>query len=546
MFPADVPSVHVIGRPTKNAVEILTKDALEFLASVHRHFNKRRKDLLVQRQEKQVLLDQGALPSPPPEYAQIRGAPWKVRETPADLQKRWVEITGPVDRKQVISALNSGASCFMADFEDASTPSWENMTNGQVNIRDATSGTISFRRPDGKEMRLRSEGVATLLIRTRGWHLDEKHVVVDGEPMSASMFDCAMYMWLNAKTQVAQGKGPRMYLPKLESAAEARLWADVISFCESYIGIPRGSSCVTILIETVGGALEMEEILFELREFIVGLNAGRWDYIFSIIKRYRATMPALPDRAQVTMTVPFMQAYTTKLVQMCHLHGAHAIGGMAANVPNRKDPKATEEILKKVVDDKSRELQDGVDGTWVAHPDLVPVVMRLFEQHLGGGQVHQKHKIPTARVSFSDILTFQVPGGRITEKGARVNISAALQYIACWISGQGAVAVNNLMEDAATAEISRAQLWQWLRKGVVLEDTGRVFDKRTFAHLHHEELSALRQKAAAGTLPGGRYLSQAAALLDHLVLSDSFREFLTTEAYVQLPGQWNEGTQAKL
>jgi malate synthase len=426
----------------------------------------------------------------------------------------------------MINALNSGAKVFMADFEDALSPTWSNLIQGQLNCRDAVRRTIEFQNPDGRVYSLNEE-TATLLIRPRGWHLWEKHVTVDGEFVSASLFDFGLYMVHNAQELLARGSGPYFYLPKLESHLEARLWNDVFNAAQDAIGIPRGSVRATVLIETILAAFEMEEILYELRDHAAGLNAGRWDYIFSTIKKFRNRSDfILPDRSQVTMTVPFMRAYTELLIRTCHKHGAHAIGGMAAFIPNRRDPVVTENALAKVREDKTRESNDGCDGTWVAHPDLVPVAMECFDLVLGD-RPHQKERLrEEVQVQGAELINIPATGGTITEGGLRLNVSVALQYINAWLSGNGAAAINNLMEDAATAEISRSQTWQWIRHSAKLDD-GRAVTRELYMRIRDEELAKL-----GGT--DKEHYEEAAELLDKLILSDEFAEFLTIPAYEYL------------
>jgi malate synthase len=446
-----------------------------------------------------------------------------VGPAPADLNDRRVEITGPTERKMMINALNSGARVFMGDFEDALSPTWENVIDGQVNCRDAIRRTIEFHNPDGRVYRL-NDAVATLVIRPRGWHLLEKHVLIDGAACSASLFDFGLYFFHNAKELLARGSGPYFYLPKLESHVEARLWNDVFTYAQATLGVPHGSVRATVLIETILAALEMEEILYELRDHAAGLNAGRWDYIFSTIKKFAQRKDlSLPDRGQVTITVPFMRAYTELLVHTCHKRGAHAIGGMAAFIPNRRDPVVTENALAKVREDKERESRDGCDGTWVAHPDLVPIATEIFDAALGD-RPNQKEKLrDDVQVTAAEILAVGVPGGTVSEEGVRLNISVALQYLNAWLNGNGAAAINNLMEDAATAEISRSQLWQWLYHGAKLAD-GRPVTAELYTQLRDEELAKL------GGTTEGRY-EESAELLDQLVLNEEFIEFLTFPAY---------------
>lgn len=509
------------GPPTYQT--ILTADALDFVADLHRAFGPTRRGLLQRRIGRQVAINAGQMPGFLPETKQIREGNWQVASTPPDLQDRRVEITGPVERKMMINALNSGAKVFMADFEDALSPTWDNAVQGQINLYDAVRQTISFQNPDGKRYQL-GEQVATLLVRPRGWHLVEKHVLVDGEPVSASLFDFGLYFFHNARELMERGSGPYFYLAKLESHLEARLWNDVFNYAQDALGIPRATIRATVLIETVLAALEMDEILYELREHASGLNAGRWDYIFSAIKKFAIHADnVLPDRAQVTMTVPFMRAYTELMVQTCHKRGAHAIGGMAAFIPNRRDPEVTADALAKVSADKRRESDDGCDGTWVAHPDLVPVAQAEFDRVLGN-RPHQKDKLrEDVQTQAADLIDIGVPGGTITEAGLRLNVSVALQYLNAWLLGDGAAAINNLMEDTATAEISRAQIWQWLRHAATLED-GRPVTRDLYERVRAEELEALGG-------PELDHYGDAAKIIDELVLSEDFIEFLTFIAY---------------
>jgi malate synthase len=515
--------VAITGEITPGVEEVLTPDALAFLADLHKRFDPTRRQLLEARAERQIAINEGKTLSFLEDTASIRNGEWQVAAAPADLNDRRVEITGPTERKMMINALNSGAKVFMADFEDALSPTWENVIQGQINCSDAIRRTIEFQNPDGRTYQLNDE-TATLLIRPRGWHLVEKHVEIDGQPISASIFDFGLYMFRNAKELLARGSGPYFYLPKLESHLEARLWNDLFNYTQDALGIPRGSVRATVLIETILAALEMEEILYELRDHSAGLNAGRWDYIFSAIKKFAQRSRAiLPDRGQVTMTVPFMRAYTELLIRTCHKRGAHAIGGMAAFIPNRRDPLVTENALAKVKEDKERESRDGCDGTWVAHPDLVPLVKEIFDNVLGD-RPNQKEKLrEDVQVTAEQILDVGVPGGKITEDGLRLNISVALQYINAWLNGNGAAAINNLMEDAATAEISRSQLWQWIHQGAKLND-GRTITAELYDQLRTEELAKLGGSATS------RY-EESTELLDNLVLSKDFIEFLTFPAY---------------
>jgi malate synthase len=514
--------------------DILTPEALAFVSQLQRRFGSIRRELLEQRTERQARIDAGELPDFLSSTRVIReNTSWRVGSIPDDLQNRRVEITGPVERKMMINALNSGANIFMADFEDANSPTWENLMNGHRNLRDAINRTITFRNPDGKVYKL-NERTATLVVRPRGWHLDETHVLVDGEPMSASLFDFGMYFFHQAHNLLVRGTGPYFYLPKLESHLEARLWNSVFEFAQDALGIPQGTIKVTVLIETILAACEMEEILYELRDHIVGLNAGRWDYMFSVIKKFRKRPDfLLPDRSQLTMTVPFMRAYTELLVKTCHKRGAHAIGGMAAFIPSRKDAQVNEIALAKVTEDKLRESNDGFDGTWVAHPDLVPVARKPFDAVLGSA-MHQKHRMrEDVAVTARDLLNFHVEGGTITEHGLRNNISVALQYLAAWLGGQGAVGIYNLMEDAATAEISRSQVWQWLHhKGATLDD-GRRITPELYRQILPQELKRIEELVGHEAYGSGRY-EVALRLFNQLVMQEEFTEFLTTEAYKYL------------
>jgi malate synthase len=488
--------ITVLGRPTEDDARVLTPAALAFLTRLVRRFEPTRASLLARRADRQRTFDEGALPGFLPETASVRQADWSVAAAPADLQKRWVEITGPVERKMMINALNSGADVFMADFEDSLSPTWENVVSGQGNLMDAVRGSIALEVPGGKSYRLGAE-VATLLVRPRGWHLPEKHAVLDGSPVSASLFDFGLYVFHNAAERLRRGTAPYFYLPKMESHLEARLWNEIFDFAEDELSIARGTFRATVLIETLPAAFEMEEILYELRTHASGLNAGRWDYLFSTIKTLRNRKDlVLPDRAQLTMTVPFMRAYTELLVATCHRRGAHAMGGMAAFVPNRKDSAVTESALAKVREDKQREVSDGFDGTWVAHPDLVPVAREVFEKALGS-RPHQKDRVRgDVSADASRLLDTRVPGGQVTEAGFRNNVNVGLQYLSSWLSGNGAAAIFNLMEDVATAEIARSQLWQWIHNGAKLAD-GRAATVPLYRQIREEELSRLGGPGAA-------------------------------------------------
>jgi malate synthase len=479
--------------------EVLSSDALAFVERLEREFGPRRTELLERRQRR--IGRPGFLDK----TRDMREGDWSVAPPPADLQDRRVEITGPVDRKMMINALNSGARVFMADFEDACSPTWRNVVEGQRNLIDAVRRTISLETPD-KSYRLADE-TATLVVRPRGWHLSERHAHVDGEPVPASLFDFGLACFHNAGELLERGSGPYYYLPKLESHLEARLWNDIFAFAEEELGLPRASIRATVLIETILAAFEMEEILWELRDRSVGLNAGRWDYIFSVIKKLGAV---LPDRAQVTMTVPFMRAYTELLVATCHKRGAHAIGGMAAFIPSRRDPQVNEIALAKVREDKVRESSDGFDGTWVAHPDLVPVASEVFDGVLGARPNQVERLRDDVHVSAEQLLDFDVPGGEVTDEGLRANVSVGVRYLDAWLNGVGAAAIDNLMEDVATAEISRAQVWSWV-------DTGR-FD-------------AARVRQEVGSVEAG---TAAKKTFEEVALAEPFIEFLTLPAYARL------------
>lgn len=516
------PSIQIIGAMSPAYHEILTPQALEFLVKLHREFNSTRLSLLGRRAERQAAIDAGATPDFLPETEAVRTSEWQVNPIPDDLQDRRVEITGPVERKMLINALNSGAKVFMADFEDSLTPTWDNAIQGQANLVEAVRRKIEFTSPEGKAYKL-NEKIATLVVRPRGWHLLEKHVLVDGQPISASLFDFGLYFFHNAKELLNRGSGAYFYLPKLESHLEARLWNHVFEFAQDALAIKRGTIKATVLIETILAAFEMEEIIYELREHMAGLNAGRWDYIFSLIKknRHRADL-ILPDRVQVTMTVPFMRAYTELLVKTCHKHGAHAIGGMAAFIPSRRDAQVNETALQKVREDKVREAGDGFDGTWVAHPDLVPIAQEAFDAVLKN-EPHQKHRLrEEVNVASTELMDIHVPNGTITEAGVRNNISVALQYLESWLRGTGAVAIFNLMEDAATAEISRAQLWQWIHHDGQMD--GAKITAELYKRIQTEELAKLEQG-------DGRRYAEATEILDRLILNDDFIDFLTLPAY---------------
>ncbi|MGE0027468.1 MAG: malate synthase A [Thermoleophilia bacterium] len=518
--------VQITADVSPEMAEILTPDALALVATLHRAFEPRRRELLEARVARAARLDAGELPDFLPETKAIRDDPtWKVAPAPADLQDRRAEITGPVDRKMIINALNSGAKVFMSDFEDSNTPTWENTIQGQINLRDAVNGTITLS-SGGKDYAL-GDNLATLLVRPRGWHLLEKHVLVDGEPVSAGIFDFALYMFHNAKTLLDKGSGPYFYLPKMESHLEARLWNDIIVLTQDEIGIPQGSVRATVLIETILAAFEMEEILYELRDHSAGLNCGRWDYIFSVIKKFRSRPDfVLADRALVTMTTHFMNSYSLLAIKTCHKRGAHAIGGMAAQIPIKNDPVANEEALAKVRADKEREAGNGHDGTWVAHPGLVPIAVEAFDAVMPGPNQLDRLR-EDVEITAQDLLTF-VPEGPITEAGLRLNISVGVQYLGAWLNGIGCVPINNLMEDAATAEISRSQVWQWIHSEKGVLDDGRTVDTELFRALLAEELEKIHEKYPENL---HSYFDRAAELFDDISTSDDFVDFLTLPAY---------------
>ncbi|HEV7993340.1 MAG TPA: malate synthase A [Gemmatimonadaceae bacterium] len=518
----------VAGARSAASDALLTSDALEFLASLHRAANDRRVELLALRPARRASLAShpvGASIGFPKETAAVRAATWHVAPAPPDLDDRRVEITGPVDRKMMINALNSGASAFMADLEDSCSPTWENVIDGQRNLYEAVRGTLALE-TGGRQYRL-EEKRATLLVRPRGWHLEERHIRVGGQAMSASLVDFGLYMFHNASELLERGSGPYFYLPKLESHLEARLWNDVFIHAQAMLGIPRGTIRATCLIETLPAAFEMDEILYELREHASGLNAGRWDYLFSFIKTFidRPDM-LLPDRAQLTMTVPFMRAYALRLVQICHARGAHAIGGMAAFIPSRKNAEVNARAMTRVREDKERESGDGFDGTWVAHPDLVPLAREVFDAVLGDGP-NQKHRLrDDLHIDASQLVDASVPGGLVTEGGIRTNVEVAIRYLDAWLRGSGAVAIHNLMEDAATAEISRMQLTQWIRHGAEVDGAGTM-TREFYQRVRGEELVRIEAEGSSGRA------AEAAALLDTLVLGEH-TDFLTLPGYALL------------
>lgn len=523
-------SVEVSGDVSPAGSEILSRDALAFVARLHNAFNGRRKRLLADRAERQARLDAGERPDFLSETDGIRSGDWSVAPVPADLQDRRVEITGPVDRKMVINALNSGARVFMADFEDSNSPTWQNNVEGQVNLRDAVRRTIEYTNPEGKHYRL-GDSPATLMVRPRGWHLVEKHCRIDGEPVPGGLFDFGLFFFHNARTLLENGSGPYFYLPKLENRLEARLWNEVFELAQDELGIPRGTIKACVLIEHILAAFEAEEILYELRDHSAGLNCGRWDYIFSFIKKFKAD-PAfvLPDRSQVTMTRHFMRSYSRQVIKVCHRRGAHAMGGMAAQIPIKNDKRANEAALQKVREDKLREAGDGHDGTWVAHPGLVPVAMQIFDEALPTpNQIDRQ--LEDFAASADDLL--RVPDGTITENGLRTNINVGVAYLEAWLRGNGCVPLYNLMEDAATSEISRTQVWQWIRhdKGV-LEDGRRVTSDLVRAMMG-EELDKLRKLIGDEAYASGRF-ELASRLFEEIATSKELVEFLTLPAYEHL------------
>jgi malate synthase len=533
--PAPVPTflcperVRVVGQYSPEYAEILTPSALAFVAELHRRFDRTRQALLRRREERQADFAAGILPDFLPETKRIREQEWTVAALPQDLLDRRVEITGPVERKMIINALNSGAKVFMADLEDSNSPTWANVVEGQRNLRDAVRRTISLSTPT-KEYRLNEE-TAVLMVRPRGWHLVEKHVLVDGEPISASLLDFGLYYFHNAHELCARGTAPYFYLPKIESHLEARLWNDVFGFAQWSLKLPKCLIKATVLIETLPAAFELNEILYELREHSAGLNCGRWDYIFSYIKRLGLNPGfRLPNRAEVTMTVPFMAAYSKLVIQTCHRRGVHAIGGMAAQIPIKNDPEANEAALDKVRQDKIREATNGHDGTWVAHPGLVPVALEVFNQLMPGPNQLENKRLDV-QVTAADLV--KAPQGYITEDGLKLNIDVAIQYLASWLSGNGCVPIYNLMEDAATAEISRAQVWQWLHTpGTTLSD-GRPVTVELYRSLVPGQLDKIKALVGEEQFETSNYL-HAARLFDQLVMSEQFVEFLTVPAYEQL------------
>jgi malate synthase len=524
--PTAVAGVEILDVVTPAYAEILTPEAMKFLGELHRHFDARRVERLAARVKVQEAIDGGALPDFPAETADIRAKEWTVAPIPKDLEDRRVEITGPVERKMVINALNSGANVFMADFEDSNSPTWQNNIEGQINMRDAVNRTITYESPEGKKYKL-NDTIATLLVRPRGWHLMERHCQVDGKQMSGSLFDFGLFFFHNAKTQRAKGTGPYFYLPKMEHYLEARLWNDVFVFAQDYCGVPQGTIRATVLIETILGAFQMDEILWELRNHSAGLNCGRWDYIFSYIKKFgRREGFTMPNRALVTMDRHFLSSYVQLLIRTCHRRNIHAMGGMAAQIPIKNDAAANEAALEKVRLDKLREVKAGHDGTWVAHPGLVPVAKAIFDEHMKTpNQIFVKRE--DVHITQKDLL--EVPSGEISEAGLRLNINVGLQYLESWLRGNGCVPIYNLMEDAATAEISRAQVWQWVRHKAKLSD-GRAVTKELVSQTIPEELEKIKGLLGDNRYAEGKF-DLAAKLYEQMMTSDQFDEFLTLRAY---------------
>lgn len=525
------PAIYVQAPVVPAFAKILTAEALQFIADLAHTFEGQRQALLQAREVRQQQLDAGIFPDFLPHTAHIRQAQWTVAPIPPDLQDRRVEITGPVDRKMIINALNSGASVFMADFEDATSPTWENLLNGQINLGEAIRRTITYTNPEGKFYQLKPQ-TAVLMVRPRGWHLPEKHLYLDGQPISASLFDFGLFFFHNAHALLEKGTAPYFYLPKLENHQEARLWNDVFNFAQDRLNIPRSTIRATVLIENILAAFEMDEILYELRQHSAGLNCGRWDYIFSAIRKFRAHPQfLLPDRAQVTMKVPFMRAYSRLLIQTCHKRGIHAIGGMAAQIPVKNDPQANTLALRKVQQDKEREVTDGHDGTWVAHPALVPVAKEVFDQFMPiPNQLHfMGQEIP--RTAKTLLPAFR---GEISEQGLCLNIDVALHYLANWLGGEGCVPLYNLMEDAATAEISRAQLWQWVHHPQTRLSDGRKINRSLYRTLAKKTAAKLQLQMGQAKWQQS-YYPLAYQLLNQWVLDDTFTEFLTVPAYHHLP-----------
>src|SRR5437016_277712 len=522
------PGVRLRGRLAPAFPEIVSPDALAFVAKLQRAFGNRREESLKRRQDRQAAFDRGEALDFLPETKSIRESNWTCAPIPADLRDRRAEITGPTDRKMVINALNAGAKVFMADFEDANSPTWANMVEGQINLRDAIRRTISFTSPEGKSYQLK-EDIAVLLVRPRGWHLPEKHMLVDGKPVSGSLFDFGLYFFHNATELMARGSGPYFYLPKMESHLEARLWNDVFKVAQSELNLPQGTIRATVLIETIPAAFEMDEILYELRDHSAGLNCGRWDYIFSCIKKFRSKRDfLLADRALVTMTTHFMHSYSLLCIKTCHRRNTFAMGGMAAQIPVKNDPEANDEAFAKVRADKEREATDGHDGTWVAHPGMVQLALDVFNRLMPQpNQIGKKRE--DVKVTAEDLLAFG-PSDPITEQGLRTNISVGVQYLEAWLRGSGAVPIFNLMEDAATAEISRAQVWQWIRHARGVLSDGRKVTKELFRNLLEEELDKIKATAGAARYANSKF-EVARRLFDRITTEEEFADFLTLPGY---------------
>jgi malate synthase A len=529
-IPRPMEGLEVVGSMPRRYEEILTEEALSFVADLARKFTPRRDALLERRIKRQREIDGGKMPDFLPETAPIRNSEWKIGPIPPDLQDRRAEITGPVDRKMIINALNSGAKAFMADLEDSLAPAWNEIIEGQINLRDAVDRTIELTTPEGKHYKLK-DNIATLIVRPRGWHLPEKHVLLDGKPIPGAFLDFGLFFFHNAHKLLDRGSAPYFYFPKLQNHLEARLWNEILNAAEDALNIPCGTTKVTVLIENILAAFEMDEILYELRDHIVGLNCGRWDYIFSFIDKFHKHPDfVLPDRAQVTMTTHFLRSYSLLLIKTCHRRGAFAMGGMAAQVPIKDNPQANEIALAKVRADKEREASDGHDGAWVAHPGLVPVTMEVFDKYMPGPNQLNKLRADV-HVSAADLL--QVPEGKITEAGLRNNVNVAIHYLAAWLGGIGCVPLHHLMEDAATAEIARAQIWQWIRHPRGVLDDGRKVSLALFRDIRKEETTKIREEVGETRYIAGRY-PLAADLLDKISADEKFVDFLTLIAYEHL------------
>jgi malate synthase len=521
-------AIRITGQQTESQPSVLTPQAVEFLLALHTRFEPVRQSLLEQRKQRQARLDAGELPAFREDSRAVREGSWKVAAIPDELRDRRVEITGPPDRKMIINALNSGASVFMADFEDSNSPTWENCIEGQHHLSDAVRHSIEFTSPEGKQYKLNPKP-AVLFVRPRGWHLDEKHFLINDRPISGSLFDFGLFFFHNAKTQVDAGTGPYFYLSKMEKHEEARLWNDVFVFAQEYLGIPKGTIRATVLIETITAAFEMDEILYELRDHSAGLNCGRWDYIFSFIKKFRNhASHVLPDRGEVTMQQPFLHSYVELLIHTCHRRGIHAMGGMAAQIPIRNNPKANEEAMERVRQDKLREVRAGHDGTWVAHPGLVSIAKVIFDEYMS--QPNQIAAPGSADAPITAANLLELPKGKITEAGLRRNVDVGLQYLESWLRGNGCVPIYDLMEDAATAEISRSQLWQWIRYQAKMDD-GRAITPEMFDAILLEVVERLK---AAETTPKDHKFDRAAEIFTAMSKGE-YEEFLTSVAYRDLP-----------